>query len=53
MFNEAVSKLEPKGVLSIISNANAASLKSRENVGFKKIDAESPYANTDWYLRSF
>lgn len=53
MFNAVVEKVDPKGVLSIISNTNMASIKSRESVGFKKIVIQSPYANADWYLRVF
>jgi GNAT superfamily N-acetyltransferase len=53
MFGAIVEKVDPKGLVSIISNTNTPSIKSRESVGFKKIDLKSPYANADWYLRSF
>jgi GNAT superfamily N-acetyltransferase len=53
MFNAIVEKVNPKGVVSIISNTNTPSIKSRESVGFKKIDLQSPYPGADWYLRSF
>ena len=53
MFAAIVEKVEPKGMLSIINSSNVPSIKSRESIGFKKIDIKSPYANADWYLRSF
>jgi len=53
MFNAITEKVNPKGILSIISRTNLPSLTSRQNVGFKKIDIKSPYSNTDWYLRSY
>lgn len=49
MLSEIITKLKPKGILSIIADSNIASI--RANAGFEKLDIPSKYKDTHWYLK--
>lgn len=51
MTNELIKKINPVGLLTIIEKSNTSSIKSRQNMEFKKLDIPPIYENTDWYLK--